>query len=82
MFKVIVNIYIKFIYMFWMYVFYIIMFCNIFFLLGFGFMFLMFLSYNNIGWVFWGDVFKFFIFNVVGVGFGFIVIFYINEFIL
>lgn len=65
-----------------MYVLYTIMFCNIFFSPGFGFMFPMLPSYNNIGRAFRGEVSKFLTLNAVGAGFGLIVTPYINELIL
>lgn len=65
-----------------MYVLYTIMFCIIFFSPGFGFMFLMLLSYNNIGRAFGGEASKFLTLNAVGASFGLIVTPYINELIL
>lgn len=52
-----------------MYVLYTIMFCNIFFSPGFGFIFPMLLSYNNIGRAFRGEAFKFLTLSTVGAGF-------------
>lgn len=60
----------------------LIEFCNILFSPGFGFMFPMLLSYNNIGRAFRGEASKFLTLNAVGAGFGLIVTPYINELIL
>lgn len=49
---------------------------------GFGFMFPMLLSYNNIGRAFRGEASNFLTLNAVGAGFGLIVTPYINELIL